>query len=650
MTMTAVLQVIMLSISCGGAHAWALSNDSTRCNIKTEDQVMVGEKTTIKQDVEGPSVKNDGGTMVTGSAQPSTALVVAGKTPNAQVFDQFGSDTAAHMIANFSGLVHAWPLTEVTEAFLYNLNRVYITLKSLVQAVEGAAITLLQGGEVTPHMTMSLQVYNPHWHETVVEGTRTHERYVCYYWRKDRRRFGSSGKRRGRAVLADACLYVLKCFVKGVAGMLAVFSRALRVIPPRVLLACALLALLKKAEAVTCMSCHDGVPGCAGGSACPFFATPIINNDILSSAGGTHTSATGTVTTLIVCATILPRAISRFLTRGVLDFFKSVARRAAPGVPVAVADLNSAEIVEAVRGGRVEIADAVSEILSRLPTATAAEGTRLTTIVSALGQLDKLGSHTSGAGTAANGELWGAFTYAWTQAGRVVLFSSESMVQAGQSADDGETSAAATTERKAMKAAKILRPRSVHEFYHMLSVWQMICQAVALANSLATGAFLEQVVHEQVAKNDLTWQEAHELFLVYLEAVETAPAGSNLTLANVYASGGHDMYRERAKMRAKDMFKGQPTRDPQDIFRGDKCVYIGQTSSGSPCTTFNLGKPNDQHPRQALDATGRCKYAHRCDQWVTEQPDGTKGGICGSWKHCRKHCDNPKKSATKVSP
>ena len=54
----------------------------------------------------------------------------------------------------------------------------------------------------------------------------------------------------------------------------------------------------------------------------------------------------------------------------------------------------------------------------------------------------------------------------------------------------------------------------------MLSVWQMICQAVALANALATGAFLEQVAHElQVAKNGMSWQQAHELFLVYLEAV-----------------------------------------------------------------------------------------------------------------------------------
>jgi hypothetical protein len=423
-----------------------------------------------------------------------------------------------------------------------------------------------------------------------------------------------------------------------------------KAVPSLLLVSIVFTALLPTAEAVVCMSCHDGVPGCTGGAGCPFFTTPMINSVILGSNAGTHTDNNGVVTTLLVCAAILPRAISRFLTRGVLDFFKSVARRAGTGAPLALHDLTAAEIVEAVRGGRVEIPEAISEILGRLPTAAQAEATRLNSIVSALGQLERVGAPSAGTGTAANGELWGAFTYAWTQAGRVVQFANESLVQAG--GPEGEDTNPGQSERRAVKAAKILRPRSVHEFYHMLSVWQMICQGVSLANSLATGAFLEQVVHDQIAKNNLTWQQAHELFLVYLEAIETAPEGSNLTIANVYASGAHDMYRERAMLRAKEHFKGAPSgaggdRD-KDIFRTDACTYIGQTSSGRPCTTYNLGKPNSQHPTTALDHTGRCKFAHKCDQWVTEQSDGTKGGICGSWKHCRANCTNPKKSATKV--
>jgi hypothetical protein len=450
--------------------------------------------------------------------------------------------------------------------------------------------------------------------------------------------------------LCTAVGHVLELQVGVVAFLITTVMAIAQTLPPLLLLTIVFTAQIHKAEAVVCMSCHDGVSGCTGGADCPFFTTPMINSVILSSNAGTHTDGNGVVTTLLVCAAILPRAISRFLTRGVLDFFKSVARRASPGAPIALHELSAAQIVEAVRGGRVEIPEAISEILGRLPTASATDATRLNTIVSALGQLERVGAPSAGTGSAANGELWGAFTYAWTQAGRVVQFANESLVQAG--GPEGEDTNPGHSERRAVKAAKILRPRSVHEFYHMLSVWQMICQGVSLANSLATGAFLEQVVHEQIAKNNLTWQQAHELFLVYLEAIETAPEGSNLSIANVYASGAHDMYRERAMLRTKEHFKGAPSgagaENNKDIFRTDACTYIGQTSSGKPCTTYNLGKPNSQHPATALDHTGRCKFAHKCDQWVTEQSDGTKGGICGSWKHARVNCTNPKKSATKV--
>ena len=73
----------------------------------------------------------------------------------------------------------------------------------------------------------------------------------------------------------------------------------LGMVPARVLTAALILALVSQAEAVTCMRCHDGVPGCAGGISCPFYQTPIINNDILTSANGSHTeAATGAVTTL----------------------------------------------------------------------------------------------------------------------------------------------------------------------------------------------------------------------------------------------------------------------------------------------------------------------------------------------------------------
>ena len=415
----------------------------------------------------------------------------------------------------------------------------------------------------------------------------------------------------------------------------------------------ALFMILDTAQGVVCMSCHDGVAGCQGGETCPFFNLPFINGEILRGESGTHTTpgegegAAGVTHVLLLCAAVLPRSIGRFLTRGVLDFFKSVARRPAVGTPMAINEMTVEALIAAVQGGRVSPGEALSDILSRLATATQAEAARLNAISSTLSNMEKLHASATASGTASNGELWGAFTYAWTQAGRAVQHANTAVVVAGGAPDEGE-SGSTSTESRAIRQAKILRPRSEAEFFHMLHVWVMVCQAVGIGNALATGAFVEKVVHEQMASFQISWQQAHELFLVYLEAVETAPSGSPLTIANVYNSGGQDMYRERAIQRAKDHFKAPS--GGGDIFRDKKQgSYIGQTSRGSPCVTFNLGKPNDQHPPTALDHTGRCKFAHKCDHYVTEQPDGTKGGICGSWKHCRAQCNNAKKSDVKVT-
>jgi hypothetical protein len=652
-TMAAFFFMLGLFAVGGSVHTVASSNDSTRRVTQTSGQVMGTVYNTNFNSIKGLKVSTispddkDGhfsATMVAGGAhdeavpsarqRKSKAVRALQKLP----LKGFMLDLEA---VKMSPLPQGTRKQDVLDQFEIKITQAAFKHQDDLR-LAAAMVTVNQGLNISYsyNLTVNFGGTSP----AVPDELPRRERYPLGYF-DPRKRYEKRGYPKVSAEMHWLCAQMGLSLGLGL-GVLATVFKALAMIPPHLVWVVMLLSLFNKAEAVTCMSCHDGVPGCTGGAACPFFQTPLINAAILGSAAGTHTATTGTITSLIVCATILPRTISRFLTRGVLDFFKSVARRASPGAPVDLPSLTAGEVVEAVRGGRIEISEAISEILARLPSASATEGAKLNTIVSALGQLERVGPPLAGTGTAANGELWGAFTYAWTQAGRVVHFSSESMVQAGASED--EAGGSGQTERRAIKSAKILRPRNVHEFYHMLSVWQMICQAVSLANSLATGAFLEQVVHEQISKSQLTWQQAHELFLVYLEAIETAPEGSTVTIANVYASGGHDMYRERALLRAKEMFKGMSEDKDRGIFRPDVCTYIGQTSSGKPCTTFNLGKANSEHPKSVLDHTGRCKFAHKCDHFVTEQSDGTKGGICGSWKHCRVKCDNPKKCATKV--
>ena len=93
---------------------------------------------------------------------------------------------------------------------------------------------------------------------------------------------------------------------------------------------------MAQVEAVQCISCHDAIPNCLGGTSCPYHSVPFINQNVLHSEGGSYDQTIpGTddaeervVThTVLAITMVLPRVIARFLPRGVLDFFKTVARR-----------------------------------------------------------------------------------------------------------------------------------------------------------------------------------------------------------------------------------------------------------------------------------------------------------------------------------
>ena len=414
-----------------------------------------------------------------------------------------------------------------------------------------------------------------------------------------------------------------------------------------IFLACGYLhANMKFASAVRCFTCHDGIPGCAGGEACPFFTSMTRNARILQTgtyeveedeAAGIAAAAFTTLT----CTLLLPRAILRVLTRGALDFFLSVARRRPVDRVTDPASMDSQELTRAVNRGEVLINDAMAVVLERVsrPGIAQAEVARWNAVSTALSHMERMGAHVGASGLSSNGgELLGSFTLAWALAGQVITQSQCTLALAGQA----HASTSADGGRSEQLKMRIHRPASLAEFYHMLTVWMMVCQATGLAQVLVTGAFLMKVVHEQMAFNMLSWQVAHELFLVYLEIVETAPTSAEITLANVYDQGAMDANRERAAQRAREYFPGAKSKTPPDdggdgIFRGQ---WKGAFSPNAKqcCITFNLGRKD--HPSSSLDANGKCKYAHKCDHWVS---DKGPGGICGSTKHGRVNCDNPNK-------
>ena len=150
-----------------------------------------------------------------------------------------------------------------------------------------------------------------------------------------------------------------------------------------------------------------------------------------------------------------------------------------------------------------------------------------------------------------------------------------------------------------------------------------------------------------MSKQGKSWQVAHELFLIYLEKVETCDDGS-FTLFTVFNAGAQDTLLARAEDNARKNFgeeifrrEGGVTIIPQQRQAPDGEVKFSgafnQDASARPCITWNLGRK--VHPRSSLNDKGGCLYRHVCDHWL----DAKGEKICGSTKHCRINCDNPER-------
>ena len=289
------------------------------------------------------------------------------------------------------------------------------------------------------------------------------------------------------------------------------------------------------------------------------------------------------------------------------------------------------------------------EVISRIPSANQAEVSRLNAMQSTLANMERSGANIGNAGAqTVTGQLLGSLTFAYVQAAKVVRSSnSGTMASAGSVGGDVSTGTEETETTKVLQA-KIVRPKSMSEFSDFLTTWLMICHACGLGDVLILGTFLRDVVHDTISLNKGEWQVAHELFLCYLEVVETT-SDPTLNIANVFARGSQDTMMQRAMQRSNEHFcifrpNGRERERERERARehdgGGTKKWNGNFNgkASTCCITFNLGRKD--HPSSALNEAGACRYNHVCDHFVTDKgPRGQCGG-----KHPRGKCDNPNKS------
>ena len=368
-------------------------------------------------------------------------------------------------------------------------------------------------------------------------------------------------------------------------------------------------------EAVTCRTCWDQIEGCAGGAACLFATRTAENAGRVAVAGGAA----------VTVASLLPLAYIRHLPAQVLRTLTAIARRPVDGAPPDLGPMTLPELQACLDGGRIDMTVLRNELSSRLadPATAAASVTRIGAMLQALpsGSSSSLGTSIEGINTV------GPIGY---------LIAVASMITAsGQrtysSMIGGGSSSAAPQTAMAIKV-----PKTQHQFFELLMVWQALAHATGVANYLASTPFVQQVVFDSINSLGFKWQQAYCLLVVYVEAIEDSKGALNI--GNVYAYGAQDSRIKASEVRLAELFPKDTDKKDDDGHK-EKKKWNGKDSPNatSICRTYNF--KDATHPPQHLHKDGTCKHRHVCMQWVTGK--GPKG--CCEGSHPKFECTNPGK-------
>ena len=378
-----------------------------------------------------------------------------------------------------------------------------------------------------------------------------------------------------------------------------------------------------------CTECFGDAVGCSGvAESCPWKVGIAAN----------VAAAIGTGAALIKLDKLLPPRYLRVFPRPVLQRLGLIATKPKGGSSFDPSGKTPMQIYDAVAGGHFPQDDGMRTINSRLEDAendTKPDEVKIKQLERALTMVQKCKVKVSSSEVSE-----GTFLFVLAKLSNVTCFDSGSFdlcVEISESDEDGPS----TTKRF---SASLKRPKSIEQMYALLHQFQLVVVTAGLANLLAMGPFLEDVVYDQVRTNTLDWPTAFELLIIYLRMVENDPI--SYRIGNVVSkSGAMDTRTAEAYNMARGLYPAAFFRgrrgEPRDVIdnksvAGKGGEYKGKikgdtSSSTKGCTAWNLGGP---HLAKFVDASGICRFKHACDQFVTDKGPG--GQCLGD--HRRKDC------------
>lgn len=330
----------------------------------------------------------------------------------------------------------------------------------------------------------------------------------------------------------------------------------------------------------------------------------------------------GTLGSTPKVSNLLPSYISQYFPKQVLDQIMGMSCMPSNGGQIDWSGGSyptSTDVVKAGMAGHCTLDEAILELQSRLESAASElDVSKLKASIDLL---------TSKAKHEVTNTMSGCFTYIW---GRI-----SSRVASPETARilfDGEVSSKVPANGL---TAKIVRPKTMADFFHMLHIFVWVVASVGLAHFTNAMTFVYEAVHTKMRDLKISWQVAHELFLIYLKAIENDQRRL-LHLGDVVASGNTDTYVLEARNNAEAFFRtvgGNPSASsPSSVEWNGKF----NKSATKLCIAFNRGKPCTH-----LDADGTCKFSHRCMQWVSDK--GKRGQCLGDHPFCKCTYDPAKK-------
>ena len=397
------------------------------------------------------------------------------------------------------------------------------------------------------------------------------------------------------------------------------------------LLLISFFCILSFSDAVchTCFGAGVGCPG-TGHENCPWNKNVAANIAIIGAASGAALSI----------ASLLPAKLMRIFPKTILEAISALTTRVKnSSSPFDPTGKTFAEVMNALQAGRISTSDAILEYNKRIASATTA--VEIEQFKAAISSFSLVSKSTGGD---VLGSLEGGLIYLLFTLSKFFCNSS-----AGSTSFDlcGDASESDSKTSSKSYSANLVRPKSNDMMYGLLNAFSLCAHALGLGNVLAMAPFLEDVVFEPVRSGALPWFVAFECLVLYLRMIDDGTGRYNL--ANVVRdSGGIDSIRKQALVSAKSHYPatffreggGGPRVDANANLgnhKGDD-VYTGQIkgsleSAKKGCAAWNLGR---QHLFKHMDrASGKCKFLHKCDQFVD---DKGPGGQCLG-EHKRAECD-----------